>query len=120
MYCGSSALIGSSVAERMLGALAETEAEASWAAEAEVLELLVLKAGSVLISKPGMCLWRKDQGLEDYSPLAPSLATLPSRLSPPRRLRLSTFKPPLTTFFLPPLPFLTMSTPSSHFCKSQK
>ena len=45
MYCGSSALMGSSVAERMLGALAETEAEASWAAEAEVLELLVLNAG---------------------------------------------------------------------------
>lgn len=52
MYCGSSALIGSSVAERMLGALAETEAEASWAAEAEVLELLVLKAGvGMLVSK---------------------------------------------------------------------
>ena len=34
--------MGSSVAERMLGALAETEAEASCAAEAEVLELLVL------------------------------------------------------------------------------
>lgn len=47
MYCGSSALIGSSVADRMLGALAETEAEASWAAEAEVLELLVLNAGVV-------------------------------------------------------------------------
>lgn len=45
MYCGSSALIGSSVAERMLGALAETDAEASRAAEAEVLELLVLNAG---------------------------------------------------------------------------
>lgn len=51
MYCGSSALIGSSVAERMLGALAETEAEASWAAEAEVLELLVLNAGSVFVSE---------------------------------------------------------------------
>lgn len=50
MYCGSSALIGSSVAERMLGALAETEAEASWAAEAEVLELLVLNAGRVFVS----------------------------------------------------------------------
>ena len=44
VYWGSKALIGSSVAERMLGALAETDAEASWAAEAEVLELLVLKA----------------------------------------------------------------------------
>ena len=50
MYCGSSALIGSSVAERMLGALAETEAEASWAAEAEVLELLVLNAGTIFVS----------------------------------------------------------------------
>lgn len=48
VYCGSSALIGSSVAERMLGALAETEAEASWAAEAEVLELFVLKAVRLL------------------------------------------------------------------------
>jgi hypothetical protein len=28
----------------MLGALAETDAEASWAADAEVLELLVLNA----------------------------------------------------------------------------
>jgi len=36
--------MGSSVAERMLGALAEIEAEASCAAEAEVLELLVLNA----------------------------------------------------------------------------
>ena len=50
VYCGSSALMGSSVAERMLGALAETEAEASWAAEAEVLELLVLNAEKVFVS----------------------------------------------------------------------
>ena len=67
VYCGSSALIGSSVAERMLGALAETEAEASWAAEAEVLELLVLNAGSTFVSK--VKLWKhapvQRHGLED-------------------------------------------------------
>jgi hypothetical protein len=36
--------MGSSVAERMLRAPVETETEASWAAEVELLELLVLKA----------------------------------------------------------------------------
>jgi hypothetical protein len=51
-YCGISGLMGSSVTESSLGVPRPTEGEGSWAAEAEVLELLVaLTAASARISQ---------------------------------------------------------------------
>jgi len=123
-YCGSKGLMGSSVAERRFGAPSPMDGDGSWTAdaEAEVLELLVaLRAAwiKLAVGRKKGCQKRRKIDL----PLAASLPTLTSLfLRPPSRFKLSTLRPAvLPDFFLPPLlPFLVISSPSSHFCRSQK